>query len=55
MRKRWALALIVLASLSLAGCAAGDAWYYPYGPCYFDGDERAPPTVNAFLSQQRPE
>ncbi len=54
MKKRWIFVIAILASLPLAGCAVGDAWYYPYGPCYFD-DDSGPRTINAFLSQPRPE
>lgn len=55
MKKRWAYVLAILMCLPLAGCAAGEAWYYPYGPCYFDNDDAGPKTINAFLSQPRPE
>ncbi len=55
MRKRWAYVILLLGLISLGGCAFGDAWYYPYGPCYFGKDGESPKTVNEFLSQQRPE
>ena len=54
MKKRSSYVILFLASLLLSGCAVGDAWYYPYGPCYFD-DDPGPQTVNTFLKQQRPE
>jgi len=52
MKKRLAYVAFFLAFLPLAGCATGDAWYYPYGPSYSE-EEPAPQSVKQFLSQPR--
>ena len=54
MKKRWAYVILFLAFLPLAGCSMGKAWYYPYGPPYFE-DAPRPQSVADFLSQPRPE
>ncbi|MBC8868124.1 MAG: hypothetical protein H8E44_01835 [Planctomycetes bacterium] len=53
MKKRLAYVAFFLAFLPLAGCATGDAWYYPYGPSYSE-EEPSPQNVKQYLSQPRP-
>ena len=57
MKKYLLATIILLAAVATVGCASGNAWYYPYGPSYFGGDEPVddtPKTVTGFLSQPRP-
>ena len=54
MKKRLGFVILLLALLPLPGCLAGKAWYYPYGPPYFEHDPGLP-TIDEFLSQPRPE
>ena len=58
MKKRLALAILILAFLPFVGCAVGNAWYYPYGPPYLSGEapgDGRPQTVSEFVSLPRPE
>jgi len=58
MRKLTTLVLLAAVSLPLlAGCARGDAWYYPYGPPYFGGKNvgKEPQTVESFIGGKRPQ
>jgi hypothetical protein len=54
MKKRLVCVVLLPAFLLLAGCATGRAWYYPYGPAYFE-EEPGPRTIKDYLSQSRPE
>jgi len=53
MYKKLVCVVLLLAFLPLAGCVAGKAWYYPYGPSYFGEDPR-PQSIEQYLSQPSP-
>ena len=58
MNSRLALTILILAFLPSFGCAVGDAWYYPYGPPYFEdgsSDGERPKTISEFMSLPRPD
>ena len=58
MKIRLILTTLLLAMLTLLGCATGNQWYYPYGPTYFGREtliESERLTPDGFISFPRPE